>query len=74
MAESLCKSCTNSIFCKTWAEYKCIVIGKRMYDYKSITKCNQYKKRSKDFKECNCQCEDCLNNSIIFEEELEKKE
>ena len=74
MTESLCMSCVNSIFCKTWTEYKCTVREKRMYDYESITKCKQYSKRPKDFKERKCQCENCLNNSIIFEEELEEKE
>ena len=73
MAESLCKSCANSIFCKTWAEYKCKAFEKRMYDYKSVTKCQQYSKRPKNFKESECQCEDCLNNSTVFEEKLEEK-
>ena len=73
MAKSLCKSCVNSIFCKTWKEYKCIVREKRVYDYESITRCKQYNKRPNSFKERKCQCKDCLNNSIIFEEDLEKK-
>lgn len=65
----LCPSCTNSRFCDTWAEYKCLHHKRRIYEYKTMTECEFYKKRDKSFKDSKCQCEDCLRN-----EELSYKE
>lgn len=69
MTEDLCPSCTNSIRCNTWAEWKCKKHEKRIYGYKTITKCKFYVKRPKNFKEPKCQCEDCLNNELLLDEE-----
>lgn len=59
----LCPSCANSIRCETWGEWKCVPQKKRIYGYKTLTECKFYKKRSKDFKESPCRCEDCLKNT-----------
>lgn len=67
--ETLCSSCTYSIWCPTWAECKCKTKSRRIYI--PVTECNYYKKRGKDFKESKCQCEDCLNNDYLWEEEEE---
>ena len=70
-AVGLCPTCINSIHCDTWAEWKCKVKERRIYDYKAIKKCESYKKRDKNFKEPKCQCEDCLKNESLFEYEEE---
>ena len=69
MTNGLCPSCENSIWCPTWAEWKCKVESKRIYS--AVTKCDSYKKRGKDFKEPKCQCEDCLKNEVLWDEEEE---
>lgn len=71
--KGLCPSCTNSIFCETWAEMKCKALDRRIYGYKTMTSCKFYKKRDKNFKESACQCEDCLSNSALHEEYLEEE-
>ena len=63
---SLCKSCTNSIPCQTWAETKCKAFNIRIYSV--INKCESYNKRPKDFKEPKCQCESCLKNAKLNED------
>jgi hypothetical protein len=69
----LCSTCVNSIRCKTWAEWKCLKkeIRFSQYGFKQPIKCSDYKKRGKDFKEPKCQCEDCLKNETLWEEEEE---
>jgi hypothetical protein len=67
--KEFCPSCTQSIFCPTWSEYKCRALERRIYNYASLTECKFYKKRGKDFKEPRCQCEDCLKNESLREEE-----
>ena len=69
MAESLCLNCVNSIFCPTWAEVKCKVREKRIYNHAVLTDCGFYKKRDKNFKESPCQCEDCLKNEFLERQE-----
>ena len=66
--QGLCPNCVNSIWCPTWAEWKCKVRSERIYGYKTMTSGKFYKKRGKDFKESRCQCEDCLNNAVMEEE------
>ena len=66
MASGLCPSCENSIWCPTWTEWKCKAKSRRVHS--AVTKCDDYKKRGKDFKEPKCQCEDCLKNEIIWDE------
>ena len=68
----LCATCTMSIWCPTWTEWKCKAKEKRIYNYKAVTSCDDYKKRDKNFKEPKCQCKDCLENDILFEEESEE--
>lgn len=62
----LCSSCVNSIWCPTWAEWKCKNFEKRIYEL--ISKCNGYKKRDKNFKEPECRCKDCLKNEMLWDE------
>ena len=69
MAEGLCPSCKNSIWCPTWAEWKCKAKSRRVHS--AVTKCDDYNKRGKDFKESKCQCKDCLRNEILWNEEEE---
>lgn len=71
----LCASCVNSIRCNTWSEWKCTKRAVRFssYGYSPPTKCSDYKKRDKDFKEPKCQCDDCLRNESLAEE-LEESE
>lgn len=64
----LCPTCKNSIWCGTWAEWKCVAKKQRIYAYKTMTTCGSYKKRPKDFKESLCQCEDCLRSADTFNE------
>lgn len=54
----LCLSCIHKITCGVWAEKKCKTLKTRIYS--NIETCKHYKKRSKDFKEPKCQCDDCL--------------
>ena len=67
----LCASCTNSIWCDTWGEWKCRVYERRFYGRNIPETCGAYKKRGKDFKESPCQCEDCLENPDIEVDEEE---
>ena len=67
MAKFLCETCTNAIWCPTWTEWKCKAKKKRIYG--ELTKCESYKKRDKNFKEPKCQCKNCLENELLFEEE-----
>lgn len=69
MANGLCSTCTKSVRCPTWAEWKCLELKKRIYNADKLTDCKFYKKRGKDFKEGKCQCEDCLNNDLLVEVE-----
>jgi hypothetical protein len=65
----LCPTCVSSIFCDTYGEVKCLVHKRRIYGYKTMMTCGSYKKRPKDFKEPKCQCESCLKNAALVEEE-----
>lgn len=67
MAKFLCETCMNAIWCPTWAEWKCRSKEKRIR--RELTKCSDYKKRDKNFKEPKCQCKSCLENELLFEEE-----
>lgn len=66
----LCSSCIESIFCPTWAEWKCKKFKKRIYFKPTI--CKGYKERPKNFEEPKCQCENCLRNDILTDETYEK--
>lgn len=70
---SLCPNCIHSVWCPTWAEYKCLkkAIRFSICGHSQPTGCSDYKKRGKDFKEPKCQCEDCLKNEILWDEEEE---
>ena len=59
--KDLCPSCVHSILCNTWGQFKCRAGA--TYVYKDMTDCRSYKKRPKDFKETDCQCEDCMARS-----------
>ena len=64
----LCPTCSNSVRCNTYAEWKCIVKKRRIYEYADITLCPDYKKRPAKWKEMKCRCEDCLKNELLAEE------
>lgn len=73
--KSICESCDQEIWCPTWGEVKCRAQKKRIYGYKKLTdpaQCKFYRKRGRDFKEPKCQCEDCLQNDKLAEENLEE--
>ena len=70
MNEHICSSCSHSIFCPTWAEWKCKLKKQRIYsDSLFATACSDRKKRGKDFKESKYQCEDCLKNEKLNNDE-----
>ena len=52
-------SCTNSIFCPTWAEWKCIEHKEMIRDESICDDCKSFKKRSKDNIMSECYCETC---------------
>ena len=67
MSERICSTCMHSIWCQTWADWKCKVKKRRIYpDSAFYGKCPDYKKRDKTFKESACQCEDCLKNEDLW--------
>ena len=71
----LCPTCIHSCWCPTWAEYRCFAKEIRLSEYgiPQLTECSEYKKRGKDFKEPKCQCENCLENEKLLDEEEEKE-
>lgn len=72
--ESVCSSCSNSIWCPTLAEWKCKAFEKRIYVYATMSFCGSYVKRDKNFKESKCQCDSCLENEMLKDEEADNKE
>lgn len=70
--KSLCPTCVHSIWCRTWAEWKCRILCKRIRNPDSVTGCEHYKTRPKGFKEPKCQCEDCLKNELLYEEDCDE--
>ena len=66
MDKTLCETCSEAIWCPTWAEWRCKAKEKRIYV--KLTKCPDYKKRDKNFKEPKCQCESCLENADLWAE------
>lgn len=73
--KSLCEDCTESRWCETYGEVKCLAQKKRIYGYVKLidpAQCKFYKKRGKNFKESKCQCEDCLRNEQLVEEAEEE--
>lgn len=68
MADRLCASCEKGIYCPTWADYKCLLKMRRIYSSMPLSRqCSDYKKRGTNFKETDCQCEDCLKNDDLWE-------
>lgn len=72
MANNLCASCSNSLRCYTWGEYRCSAKKRRVYE--TVAKCDDYIKRPKNWKEMRCQCDDCLRNEALAEELEEESE
>ena len=66
MAKTLCETCSEAIWCPTWAEWRCK--AKEKCIYVKLIKCSDYKKRDKNFKKPKCQCESCLENDDLWEE------
>lgn len=72
MSKQLCASCSSSIWCPTWGEWKCRLHERRIYSAMLLSKqCPDYKRRPKDFKESKCQCKSCLENEALLDEESE---
>lgn len=72
MANNLCGSCSQAIRCYTWGEWRCSVQKRRVYE--TVTKCDDFVKRPKNWKEMRCQCKDCLRNESLAEELEEESE
>lgn len=68
----LCPTCIHSVWCPTWAEWKCTVKSKRIPVLSRVKVCSDFKKRDKDFEEPKCQCKNCLENDILWNEENEE--
>lgn len=66
--QGLCPSCASAIWCDIWGQFKCKTKERYITGYKTLTDCEFYKKRPKDFKEPKCQCEDCLRHTALTEE------
>lgn len=67
MYEGLCKTCTESVRCGTWGEWKCLVHEKR-YPNAGVRTCEDYKKRPAKWTDKPCRCEDCLKNELLADE------
>lgn len=65
--EGLCPTCVNSIFCPTYADWKCLEHMRR-YPYAGARECDDYKKRPAKWEGKRCQCEDCLKNELLMDE------
>lgn len=65
-----CPTCSNSIRCYTWGEWKCVE-QKRRYIHNGPVECADYKKRPAGWKEMRCRCEDCLRNEEFEGAEVE---
>ena len=61
-----CPTCSNSIRCDTWAEWKCTV-HKRRYIHNGPVNCPDFKKRPAKWEEMRCGCEDCQKNETLME-------
>lgn len=57
-----CKNCSNSIFCDTWGEWKCVTRTLRYSE--PVEDCEDFVKRSAGWKEKKCQCKDCLRTEM----------
>ena len=67
--EGLCSTCSNAIWCPTFAEWKCTEHLRR-YPHAGAKECVDYKKRPAGWKEMPCRCEDCLKNEMLSEVEV----
>ena len=65
--KSLCVICGAHIWCPTWAEVKCTAKKQRIYDYKEVTECSDYRKLPTNWKPIPCGCEDCQKNEMLME-------
>lgn len=72
MANNLCGSCSSGIWCGTWGQWKCSMKKRRIYE--TLTKCDSFAKKPKNWKEMRCQCKDCLRNESLAEELEEESE
>lgn len=62
-SQGLCPSCESAIWCNIWGQFKCKTKERYITGRKTI--CASYTKRPKDFKEPQCQCEDCLKHAEL---------
>lgn len=67
MANSLCPTCTKSVWCPTWCEVRCKELKTTIYSYQKLTFCKFYTKRDKNFKEPRCHCKNCLENEKLLD-------
>lgn len=65
--EKSCMDCKNSVWCRTWGEFKCVVKQRRIYEPENeALNCEDFKKeRKKD--DAKCQCKHCL--SLVSDDE-----
>ena len=66
-----CASCSVSVFCPTWGEWKCIT--RELRYSRPVANCMDFSKRPANWKEHRCQCEDCLKNDALAEEYMEER-
>lgn len=52
-------SCVNSIFCPSWAEFKCVERKEIIRNESVCDNCEYFKKRNKDEEIPDCHCETC---------------
>lgn len=69
--KGLCSHCAYSIPCATWTEWKCLATKRRVPFPIALIACGSYKRRDRNFKEPQCQCEDCLRNEFLDRQEEE---
>lgn len=73
--EALCASCSNSIFCRSWGQYKCteMKVSFSVYGRPLPTKCSNYVKRPKNFTEMKCGCKTCQVNEGLYDLDEEQE-
>ena len=55
-----CLNCAHSIWCDSWAEYKCTINIRRIYDPAGdALRCGDFKK-DRNTEKPKCQCKTCL--------------
>ena len=64
--EKSCMGCKKSVWCSTWAEFKCTVKQRRIYEPENDARdCSDFEKerRGKSEEEPKCRCKHCMSRS-----------